>query len=50
MLPLPHHNEIRIKILFVVGRLERTVLENQIRFEFKRRRFRRDQHIGTLAQ
>ena len=49
MLPLPHHNEIRIKILFVVGRLERTVLENQIRYEFQRR-FRRDQHIGTLAQ
>ena len=49
MLLLPHHNEIRIRILFVAGRLEKTVLENQIHYEFERGRFRRDQHIGTLA-
>ena len=49
MLPLPHHNGIRIKFLFVARRIERSVLENPIRYEFERRRFRRDQHIGTLA-
>ena len=49
MLPLPHHNEIRIKILFVARRIDGAMLENPIRYEFQRNRFIRDQHIGALA-